>query len=143
MFDIYSLAKPRVFMMADVGGGIGSDTPPTPSETPAPDSVEYESDMLNEYISIISEDLENPETAGRVIVETNGHFPSSINIINAASDFGGCAKTIINNPVTVSGLDYKSYRTEFRPKQGLHNLDFTTPSETPSEDEGGGGKAMA
>lgn len=127
MFDIYSLAKPRVFKADHEGSGSF-----TPSETLAPESVGYESETLNEYISIISEDLENSETVGRVMVETNGDLPSSINIINAASDFGGCIKTIINNPV--SSRSDKVYRTEFRPKQGLHNLDFTTPAETPSDD---------
>lgn len=122
MFDIYSLAKPRVFMMPDAGG---SDTP---SETPVPDSVEYESTMLNSYISIISEE----DAEGRVNVEMYDNAPKSINMINAASDLGGHAVGIANYPISFP--DDKLYRTEFRPKQGLHNLDFTTPAE----DEGGG-----
>ena len=130
MFDIYSLAKPRVFMMPDAGG---SDTP---SETPVPDSVEYESMILNETIGTVpeeeAEEMGTPEAAGRVLVEIETPMPKSINVINAASDFGGHATQMVNYPISFP--DDKLYRTEFRPKQGLHNLDFTTPAE----DEGGG-----
>lgn len=142
MFDIYSLAKPRVFMMPDEGG---SDTP---SETPAPDSVEYESMILNEFSGIISEEeaeeYGHPEAAGRVGVDISTGSAKSINIINAASDVGGCARRIVNNLFSDSDpqSDEKIYRTEFRPKQGLHNLDFTTPAETPSDDETPGGDVM-
>lgn len=133
MFDIYSLAKPRVFMMGAIESG-------TSSETSAPDSVEHESQVLNDAISTISEeDAEqnygNSEVAGRVYVDTVGNLIYPINVINAASDFGGTAKRIVNQPVSYP--DNKVFRTEFRPKQGLHNLDFTTPAassdETPSE----------
>lgn len=133
MFDIYSLAKPRVFMAENGSGGS------TPSETPAPDSVEYESESLHEYISVISEEeaelTQHPEAAGRVNVGVITTAPKSINVINAASDFGGRVRQMANKPY--SSPDNKIYRTEFRPKPGLHNLDFTTPAETPSDNPGG------
>lgn len=126
MFDIYSLAKPRVFMKTDDGGG-GSDIP---SETPAVDSVEYESATLKEYIGAISdedaEDSGHPESAGRVFVEMKTSIPMSVNVINTASDLGGRATRIVNNPFSAPAApEIKLFRTEFRPKQGLHNLDFT------------------
>lgn len=134
MFDIYSLAKPRVFKLEPNDGGSG-----TPSETPAPDSVEYEFNSLNDCTGVISEEdaelSRHPEAAGRVAVELGKNVRKSINVINAASDFGGRTRTIINNPY--SDQNDKVYRTEFRPKQGLHNLDFTTPAETPSDNPGG------
>lgn len=134
MFDIYSLAKPRVFMTGHGGGGS------TPSEMPAPDSVEYESVVLKDCISVISEEeaeqFQHPEAAGRVGVEIGNNPPKTINIINAASDLGGRAMKIFNNPILSSNPEsgQKLYRTEFRPKQGIHNLDFTTPAETPSDE---------
>lgn len=139
MFDIYSLAKPRVFMAGTDGGGGSS----TPREMPAPDSVEYESESLHEYIYVISEEDatdEYPEAVGRVNVGVITTAPKSINVINAASDFGGRVRQMANNPY--SSPVAKSYRTEFRPKQGLHNLDFTTPSETPSDNPGGDAPAQ-
>ncbi len=138
MFDIYSLAKPRVFMIQPGGGGS------TPSEPPAPDSVEYESSFLQDKIRVLSEgDVENlqkPEAAGRVSVVMRTDILKSINVINAASDFGGFTAQIINHPYSVQ--NDKVYRTEFRPKQGLHNLDFTTPAETPSDNPGGDAPAQ-
>lgn len=134
MFDIYSLAKPRVFKIQN-GGGSGSDTP---SEKPTPDSVEWEFSVLNEFTGIVSEEEAeedgHPEGAGRVGVDIGTGPAKSINIINAASDFGGRARRIENVPYSMLSSDGKVFRTEFRPKQGLHNLDFTTPAETPSED---------
>lgn len=134
MFDIYSLAKPRVFKIKN-GGGSGSDTP---SEKPTPDSVEWEFSVLNEFTGIVSEEEAeedgHPEGAGRVGVDIGTGPAKSINIINAASDFGGRARRIENVPYSMLSSDGKVFRTEFRPKQGLHNLDFTTPAETPSED---------
>lgn len=137
MFDIYSLAKPRVFMTKHDDGGS------TPSETPAPDSVEYESDTLSVCIGVLSEeaaeDNEHPEAAGRVAVELGKNIRKSINVINTASDFGGYATQIVNNPFSAPDApDIKLFRTEFRPKQGIHNLDFTTPAETPSDETPGG-----
>lgn len=135
MFDIYSLAKPRVFMTEHDGGGSWN-----PGETPAPDSVEYESVVLQNGIGVISEEDATdkyPEAVGRVAVNTGNSGSRTINIINAASDFGGRIKRIVNNPFTGLQSDEKVYRTEFRPKQGLHNLDFTTPAETPSDNPGG------
>ena len=144
MFDIYSLAKPRVFMMPnvpDVGGGSG-----IPSDMPAPDSVEFESLTLDDFVITISEEdaeqSQHPEAAGRIEVDIDSNAPKTINIINAASDLGGRAKRIVNTPFTGLHFDHKAYRTEFRPKQGLHNLDFTTPSETPSDNPGGDAPAQ-
>ena len=135
MFDIYSLAKPRVFKEIQNGGGSGSDTP---SEKPTPDSVEWEFSVLNKFTGIVSEEeaeeYDHPESAGRVSVEMPYSILKTINMINAASDFGGRATQIVNNPFTGLLSDVKCYRTEFRPKPGLHNLDFTTPAETPSDD---------
>lgn len=139
MFDIYSLAKPRVFKFDLNDGGSG---------IPAPDSVEYESVVLQNDIGVLSEEeaeqLQHPESAGRILVNATDSFSKSINIINAASDFGGRARRTVNNPFSDSDpqSDNKIYRTEFRPKQGLHNLDFTTPSETPSDNPGGDAPAQ-
>lgn len=138
MFDIYSLAKPRVFKTDHEGSG-GF----TPSETLAPESVEYESANLNEYIGVITEEeaeqFQHPESAGRVSVNMPEGRQKTINVINAVSDVGGYAVVIMNNPFSFPGN--RIYRTEFRPKQGLHNLDFTTPAETPSDDQGGTNQA--
>lgn len=138
MFDIYSLAKPRVFKFQPHDGG------GTPSETTAPDSVEYESAFLQDKIRVLSEgnaeNLQKPEAAGRVSVVMRTDNLKSINVINAASDFGGFTAQIINHPYSIPAN--KFYRTEFRPKQGLHNLDFTTPAETPSDNPGGDAPAQ-
>lgn len=146
MFDIYSLAKPRVFkFQPHDGGGTPGDGG---SGIPAPDSVEYESVVLQNGIVVFSEEeaeqFQHPESAGRILVNATDSFSKSINIINAASDLGGRAMRIVNNPFSFSNPEHngKFYRTEFRPKQGLHNLDFTTPSETPSDNPGGDAPAQ-
>lgn len=137
MFDIYSLTKPRVFMRTDAGG---SDTP-TPSKTPAVDSYSVQSEILNKKVETISEDNPAakiyPESVGRIAAAAEITGKASKNIIDALSDLGGTDMVVSNVPVTLESGDTKKYRTEFRPKQGLHNLDFTTPSETPSDNPSG------
>lgn len=139
MFDIYSLAKPRVFMAVYDGGGSS-----TPSETPAPDSVEYESVVLQNTISVVSEEeaSEHPEAVGRISASADLAGKASKNVIDAFSDLGGIGLVVGNVPITIGGGVIKKYRTEFRPKQGLHNLDFTTPAETPSDNPGGDAPAQ-
>lgn len=125
MFDIYSLAKPRVFKGAYENGGSG---------IPAPETAEY--DYIKEQTPAIpvdvAEGFNHPEAAGRITVDNNG--PESgrgytLNMKTAFEDLGAVAVEYRNAPVSSEG----GYRTEFRPKQGLHNLDFTTgENPTPS-----------
>lgn len=136
MFDIYSLAKPRVFMMPDVGGNGGSqDTDDTQEERYTPELVRNEKDILGASVTILTAEMAagmtHPEAEGRVDASAAVDYLSN-NVINTVSDLGGAIRHIKNESSTERS-DYV-FRTEFRPKQGLHNLDFTTPAETPSDE---------
>lgn len=122
-------------------GGNGNDETYT-DETFTPDSVLAETEILQDaVITVTTEDAEAhgfPKAEGRLDVSLDADIMTN-NLINAASDLGGRIFHISNSPATHEGSRAcPMYRTEFRPKQGIHNLDFTTPAETPSEDEGGG-----
>lgn len=148
MFDIYSLAKPRVFKMKPVDGGGTQDTDDTPGETPAPDSVFVEAVALQNTVKIVdaekAEEIGHPEAEGRMTASLVNAFPSTNNLINTVSDLGGKVMEMKNYQSTYydEALKHKVFRTEFRPKQGLHNLDFTTPAETPSDNPGGDAPAQ-
>lgn len=130
MFDIYSLAKPRVFKAVPGDGGSS-----TPSETQTVDSYYVQSEILNNKVETVSENHPAatiyPECVGRILASADLTGKASKNVIDAFSDLGGIDLVVSNVPTTIVDGAIKRYRTEFRPKQGLHNLDFTTPAETP------------
>lgn len=150
MFDIYSLAKPRVFFEAKPHDGGGSwnpgETDDTQEERYTSELVENEKDVLDTSVTIITAETAagrgHPEAEGRVDAYADLEGKASKNVIDAFSDLGGIDLVVSNVPTTIVGGATKKYRTEFRPKQGLHNLDFTTPSETPSDNPGGDAPAQ-
>ena len=77
MFDIYSLAKPRVFMAEHDGGG-------TPSEIFAPDSVQMETAALQLITTVDAEEAEevgHPEAEGRIAARLDTDIITN-NLIN-------------------------------------------------------------
>lgn len=125
----------KKMMRQDMEGGGSSDTQ---EEKYTPEV--HEAQVLEENISIVSseeaEASEDPEMAERIRVSTKQTRIFTLNEKNAFEDLGSFAMRIQNMPGirSIPG-EGTVYRTEFRPKQGLHNLDFTTPAQSEDEPE--------
>lgn len=138
MFNIYEMAKPRVFMIKPNDQGSGTDTGDdtnTTEENSAPELVNNEQATLSASVHLVSEsDPGYPEGAGRkrCSASLTAGSKATINVLNALNDLGGIGTAIFNQPRTVSKNN--TFRNEFRPKDGTHNLDFSSSTETQSEE---------
>lgn len=130
MFNIYEMAKPRVFMVSPGGQGSGTDTGDdtnTTEENSAPELVDNERKKLSASVHLVSEsDPGYPEGAGRKRcgASLTAGSNATINVLNALSDLGGIGTNVFNQPRTISKKNI--FRNEFRPKDGTHNLDFSS-----------------